>query len=136
LVAGNVSASPPSLLLYPEVDPDYAAHMCAASFVLCPRDNVEDTWRLIEALRCGAIPIVTDGGQYFHHYMPVALTSTFVTVDRDLNAASVQSAVAKVAAALANRQLLSGWTHRVRERFRAWDAEWQASVAALLHRIP
>ena len=126
----------PSLLLYPARDPDYATHMCSAYFVLCPRGNVEDTWRLIEALRCGAIPIVTDGGQYYHHYMPVALTSTFVTVDRGLSDASVRSAVAKVAAALGNRPLLSGWSHRVRERFLAWDAEWQRSVAAMLHRIP
>jgi hypothetical protein len=136
----SASASPPSLLLYPDAghsgeDPDYAAHMCDAYFALCPRGNVEDTWRLIEALRCGAIPVVTDGGQYFHKYMPVALTSTFVTVASDLNSESLQAAVAQVHEALANQSLLSEWSNRVRERFRAWDAEWQGRVATMLRDI-
>jgi hypothetical protein len=44
---------------------DYHTLMCGGKFALAPEGNVQDTWRVYEALDCGAIPVITDGGRYF-----------------------------------------------------------------------
>ena len=62
-------------------DPVYLHTLCNTKFSLAPSGNVEETWRLHESLACGAIPVVTDGGTYFSHYMPKSLTSLFITID-------------------------------------------------------
>ena len=46
------------------MDPFQAA-LCNSVFALVPSGNAQDTWRITEALECGCIPVINDGGQYF-----------------------------------------------------------------------
>ena len=67
MMAVLLNATEPSLrkfkAAYPGIDPQYQATLCDSVFAATPSGNVHDTWRLNEALECGAIPIVTDGGE-------------------------------------------------------------------------
>lgn len=57
----------------------YTAKMCSTIFAACPRGFGWETFRFNEALECGAIPIVDDGGTRFHHYMPGLLDHVITT---------------------------------------------------------
>ena len=52
--------------------PNYTSVLCDTHFALCPPGNHVDTWRLTEALDCGAIPIISSGEQahYYEQLMP------------------------------------------------------------------
>jgi hypothetical protein len=58
----------------------YTASMCSLAVAPCPRGHGWETFRFTEALECGAIPIIDDGGKIFSNYMPglnnVVLTTT------------------------------------------------------------
>lgn len=57
----------------------YTAAMCNTVFAPCPRGFGLETFRFNEALECGAIPIVDDGGRVFHRYMPGILEHVITT---------------------------------------------------------
>ena len=61
---------------------NYTNVLCDASFALCPIGNHVETWRLMEALDCGAIPIVSSGQQadYYVRLMP-SVARHFVVLD-------------------------------------------------------
>ena len=48
----------------------YTTKMCNTIIAPCPRGFGYETFRFNEALECGSIPIVDDGGLLFHNYMP------------------------------------------------------------------
>lgn len=117
-------------LVYPGVDPEYMEHLCNSKFALCPRGNHEDTWRLHEALSCGAIPVVTDGGEYFSRYLPVELTRHFVVVDAILSRESLWTAAKEMDALLASEATLD---ERQRLLLAARDlhtSNWRAQLRA------
>ena len=43
-----------------------------------PSGNVHDCMRVMEAVECGAVPVLTGGLPYFRGYMPADLVETFV----------------------------------------------------------
>lgn len=88
------------------LDLKYMENLCSSRFVLVPRGLAEDTWRMGEGLFCGAIPVVTDGGEYYKHYMPQAVTSKFISLDADLNDESFQKAFRKIEFLNANPDML------------------------------
>ena len=49
---------------------EYTARMCNTKIAPAPRGMGLETFRFSEALECGSIPIVDDGGKVFHKYMP------------------------------------------------------------------
>ena len=56
-------------------DENFTRSLCLSSFALCPSGEHVDTWRLMEALDCGAIPVVDDASMaYYRELMPEALT--------------------------------------------------------------
>lgn len=106
---------------------DYDTLMCSGKFALAPAGNVEDTWRLYEALNCGAIPIVTDGGKYFSNFIPADVVREFVTTDG--TPSSVRIAVREVERLLANAAELDARGERIHRAYEVWQEKWQNDVA-------
>ncbi|CAK0876323.1 unnamed protein product [Prorocentrum cordatum] len=115
-------------LVYPGEDPEYMATLCDSKFALCPRGNVEDTWRLHEALHCGAIPVVTDGGEYFPRYMPESLTRHFVTAAADLRDGSLEAVVAEIERLLQSPEELLRKQQLLLKAHADFGQEWSRSV--------
>merc|ERR1711924_304573 len=97
--------------------------------------DVEDTWRLDEALSCGAIPVVTDGGKYFSRYMPSDLVSTFITVDESLSNASFQKVGNDIAALLNDSAALDKRGQQVQEAWRSYHTWLQRDILDRLNKV-
>eukprot|EP00927_Polykrikos_kofoidii_P054385 TRINITY_DN48802_c0_g1_i1.p1 TRINITY_DN48802_c0_g1~~TRINITY_DN48802_c0_g1_i1.p1 ORF type:complete len:406 (+),score=56.89 TRINITY_DN48802_c0_g1_i1:117-1334(+) len=126
---GNATARSKFLLRYPGSIDGYMETLCKSSFALCPRGNHEDTWRLHEALFCGAVPLVTDGGTYFRRYMPERLVRHFVTVSTPVNATSLAAAGKIIDALLADPAALDRRQRRLRRAFLAFQESWRIELA-------
>ena len=60
---------------------NYTVVLCDASFALCPTGNHIETWRLMEALDCGAIPIIaSEQAAYYEELMP-SVARHFIVLD-------------------------------------------------------
>jgi len=70
----------PAAHAYPGKIHNYTATLCASALALCPSGGHVDTWRLHEALECGALPIV-DNLAYFEQYIPISVTRHWIAFD-------------------------------------------------------
>lgn len=125
-----------SHLLYPGQDAKYMETLCDSKFALAPRGGeVEDTWRLDEALSCGTIPVVTDGGKYFSRYMPKDLVSSFVTVDDSLSNATFDKVGAEVDALLRDPAALDKRGKQVAEAWASYQKSLKTSISDRLQKV-
>jgi hypothetical protein len=115
--------------------PDYGSAMCDSKFALAPGGNVQDTWRLHEALDCGAIPVVTDGGEYFAKYMPRSVTDEFVVINRKVTDASIEAAISQMSRLLRDQVALDARGERLRRAYVEYREKWQQDVANRIHGI-
>lgn len=115
----------------------YSEWLCNAKFALVPRGHVEDTWRLAESMDCGAIPIVTDGGAYFTHFMPQNLTERFVTSGNASNMTSRQwdALFAQIDDLLRNETALDEHQYALTRAFEAHTLAWQSKVVDRLNSV-
>ena len=101
----------------------YTDKMCNTIIAPCPRGFGFETFRFNEALECGSIPIVDDGGKLFHNYMP-GLRNVVITTDTrweyTTEGERVSDVVKRLLAdpvALERRRLATmAWYHRYRRR--------------------
>eukprot|EP00929_Paragymnodinium_shiwhaense_P094293 TRINITY_DN54783_c0_g1_i1.p1 TRINITY_DN54783_c0_g1~~TRINITY_DN54783_c0_g1_i1.p1 ORF type:complete len:418 (+),score=88.81 TRINITY_DN54783_c0_g1_i1:75-1328(+) len=125
-----------SHLMYPGQDAEYMETLCSSKFVLAPRGGtVEDTWRLDEALACGAIPVVTDGGKYFARYMPWALVSSFLSVDESVSAGSMDKVHKEIEALLKDPKALDERGRHVTQAWRDYQQWLKGMIAFRLQQV-
>jgi len=118
-------------------DKGYNEWLCNSKFALVPKGHVEDTWRLAESVNCGAIPIVTDEGAYFSHFMPRDLTKRFITVGDTVNMTDKQwdSLFAEVDALLSDPSAMDQRQDALIHAFEAHTLAWQSKVAERLRAV-
>ena len=133
--AARGSAPDARLLAYPGKDPEYATNLGDSRFVLCPRGNVEDTWRLYEALAAGAIPVVTDGGEYFSQFLPRELVTRFIVLDADLSDATFARAFARIDALLEDEGALDEHQRALIDAYERFEVAWRVSLADGLEAV-
>merc|ERR1719265_1202200 len=106
--------------------------ICDSKFTLAPRGNVEDTWRLYEALHCGTIPVVTDGGAYFSQFLPKDVIDQFVTLpttlSKDVQSPSYTHAFSEIEHLLADSVALDERQTKMRQAFQEYQESWKMEV--------
>ena len=76
------AGAPRHRLAYPGTTDEYASWLSQAQLAPTPSGNSPDTWRFMEALDCGALPILdANASRYYRRWLPASLTSTFVHLE-------------------------------------------------------
>jgi hypothetical protein len=72
----------PSAVRYPGVFANYTEILCSSLLALTPSGHSPDTWRAMESLDCGALPIMDAvAKEYYSQWLPRNLTSLFVVLN-------------------------------------------------------
>eukprot|EP00418_Pyrodinium_bahamense_P003657 CAMPEP_0179011478 /NCGR_PEP_ID=MMETSP0796-20121207/685_1 /TAXON_ID=73915 /ORGANISM="Pyrodinium bahamense, Strain pbaha01" /LENGTH=340 /DNA_ID=CAMNT_0020706859 /DNA_START=85 /DNA_END=1107 /DNA_ORIENTATION=+ len=121
-------------LFYPGKDPQYMETLCNSKFVLCPRGNHEDTWRLHEALYCGAIA-VSESAQYFEGYMPQELLQRLVLVGPFQRKSSLEVALNEIKSLLADPKALDRRQNELQTEREQYELSWKAAVRTRIHAV-
>uniref|UniRef100_A0A6U5H9A2 Exostosin GT47 domain-containing protein n=2 Tax=Calcidiscus leptoporus TaxID=127549 RepID=A0A6U5H9A2_9EUKA len=151
--ASDKALALPHLLEYPGEVPNFMRETCDSAFVLAPRGNVEDTWRVYEALHCGAIPVVTDVAlRYWRRLLPAAVADELLAIDCHFSASPskgrARDAVTQCSPDSFAREfdlisrewrdsdetgirLVDARQARLMSAWGAYDAEWRARLRAL-----
>ena len=107
----------------------FQAGLCNSVFALVPSGNAQDTWRIMEALECGCIPVTNDGGQYFRHWWPEALVDEMIHTDMHAMKPDPAPLVREL---LRNPKALEAKRRRIATLYAEFKRSWQRRVASIL----
>eukprot|EP00939_MAST-03C_sp_MAST-3C-sp1_P000767 g767.t1 len=122
-------------LRFPKRDNRYVETLFDSAFVFAPRGNVEDTWRLYEVVRSGAIPIVSNA-LYWSQFMPKDVVDEFLVVDCNVaqgcQRSSFDRVVAKMQSLVQDPAALNRRQERLLKAWLRFDDAWKAQMALLV----
>jgi len=121
----------PSAVTYPGIAANYTSILCNSLLALSPSGNSPDTWRAMEALDCGALPVMDDvGHNYYQHWLPRGVTSLFVVLNTSSEKALANS-IHRVRI-LTQRGLLEERRSSLVRAYASWQKRLRGSVR---HRL-
>jgi hypothetical protein len=122
----------PHLLIYPGATSNYTATLCESTLALTPGGNSPDTWRAMEALDCGCVPVMEAWAQaYYARWLPHNLASRFLILETDGEHVRPESARALVWL-VRNATWVEARRLAIVDAYDAWRRELHTQVASRL----
>ena len=113
----------------------YQDKMCSTVFAACPSGNAPMTFRLMESLECGAIPIIDDGGKVFEQYMPGINDVAIVTDTTWTRTLKGEPLADYLKSLLGDKTALDRRRHATMVWYNGYKASLRSRIAETLNRV-
>ena len=125
---GAAPALRPSYVRYPGEADNYTEALCASWFALAPSGNSPDTWRAMEALDCGAIPVVEPRAHaYYAKWLPASLIGQFEVLET-AGTGALEGAIRRMAQVAADPSELQRRRASLVDAYEGWQAQLRGQL--------